>query len=39
MSDLRAKADVQVDDKALDALEPPPVEPGETVNPHAMMGH
>jgi len=38
MSELRAKADVQVDEKALEALEPPPVEPGEMMNPHAMMG-
>jgi peptidyl-prolyl cis-trans isomerase C len=40
MSDLRAKADVKVDDKTLDALTPPPAEPGEMGNPHAgMMGH
>jgi len=39
MSELRAKADVQVDQKALEALEPPPAEAGEAVNPHAMMGH
>jgi peptidyl-prolyl cis-trans isomerase C len=39
MTDLRTKANVQVDDKALEALTPPPAEPGETVNPHALMGH
>jgi peptidyl-prolyl cis-trans isomerase C len=39
MADLRAKANVQVDDKVVDALQPPPVEPGEMGNPHATMGH
>jgi peptidyl-prolyl cis-trans isomerase C len=39
MNDLRAAADIQIDDKVLDALQPPPTEPGEAGNPHAMMGH
>jgi peptidyl-prolyl cis-trans isomerase C len=39
MADLRTKANVQVDDKALEALTPPPAEPGEMANPHAFMGH
>jgi peptidyl-prolyl cis-trans isomerase C len=41
LSELRAKANVQVDEKALEALEPPPIEPGEVMNPHAVMmgGH
>jgi peptidyl-prolyl cis-trans isomerase C len=39
MADLRTKANVQVDQKELDALQPPPAEPGEAANPHATMGH
>jgi parvulin-like peptidyl-prolyl isomerase len=39
MAGLRAKADIQIDEKALAALQPPPVDPGEAANPHAMMGH
>jgi parvulin-like peptidyl-prolyl isomerase len=39
MNDLRAKANIQIDDKALEALQPPPTEPGEAGNPHAAMGH
>jgi foldase protein PrsA len=39
MNGLRAAADIQIDEKALEALQPPPTEPGEAGNPHAMMGH
>jgi peptidyl-prolyl cis-trans isomerase C len=39
MNDLRTKANVQIDEQALEALQPPPMEAGEAVNPHAAMGH
>lgn len=39
MNDLRAKANIQIDEKALEALQPPPEEPGQGMNPHAAMGH
>lgn len=39
MNELRAKANIQIDEKALEALRPPPEEPGQGVNPHAAMGH
>jgi peptidyl-prolyl cis-trans isomerase C len=38
MNGLRTKANIQIDEKVLEALQPPPADPAEG-NPHKTMGH